>query len=99
MNKYVSVAEAAQKSGFSVDHVRFRLRDKADARRKLGLPADATIVIHVGSEETRKGISVLFHVFHQVMNELSKPLLLRVGERTPASNRIMDKLGITDNVR
>ena len=82
-----------------VDHSRFRPRDKAIARRRLGLPDEATVVLHVGSEEPRKGVPLLFRVFRQIMNGLPEPLLLRVGERTPVSDRIMDELGISDRVR
>ena len=82
-----------------VDHGRFRERDKTESRRRLGLPLDSTIVLHVGSEEPRKGVPILFQAFKAVMNSIPNPLLLRVGEHTPASQQIIAELQIGANVR
>ena len=81
-----------------VRHDLFYLRNKADARQALGLPHDATIVLHIGSEEPRKNIEALLTAFHQLMSRVARPLLLRVGESTPISAKHISSLGIQERV-
>ena len=82
-----------------IDHHQFRVRDKLECRRQLGLPEDATIVLHIGSEEPRKNIAGLLNAFRMLSNEIPHPLLLRVGEITPTTAKLLSSLGIADRVR
>jgi glycosyltransferase involved in cell wall biosynthesis len=82
-----------------VNHRLFHPRDKQEARRALGLPAAATIVLHVGSEEMRKNVPILLKAFHRLVANEPNALLLRVGEATPESAALIRSLGLGDRVR
>ncbi len=62
-----------------VDHSKFRVRDKLETRRLLGLPEMAKIILHVGSSEERKNIPALYRIFRMVRRRVPEALLLRVG--------------------
>ena len=54
----------------------FKIRDKMEARKKLGLPLDKTILLNVSSDQPRKNISIL----PKVMNNLNDHYyLVRIG--------------------
>jgi glycosyltransferase involved in cell wall biosynthesis len=67
-----------------IDHQRFRYRDKLRARRLLGLPEDAKIVLHVGSDEERKNVPTLYGIFRKVRRRVPETVLLRVGTTNEA---------------
>jgi len=82
-----------------IDHYQYHTRDKLDCRRLLGLPEDATIVLHVGSEEPRKNIPVLLKSFQLVSAHVTNPLLVRLGDATPENAKLISSLGIADRVK
>src|SRR5439155_4232031 len=55
---------------------------RADARRRLGLPADATVFICVGTIEPRKAQTVLVQAFGLELAAHPNTLLAFVGART-----------------
>jgi glycosyltransferase involved in cell wall biosynthesis len=78
-----------------IDHSRFRIRDKAEARRLLGLPPTAKIIIHVGSDEERKNVPALYRVFRMVKQVIPDAILLRIG----ATNGVFPPMGLSKYVR
>lgn len=78
-----------------VDHSKFRVRDKVESRRLLGLPESAKIVIHVGSDEERKNVPALYRIFRTVKNAVPEAILLRVG----ATSRVFPPIGLARYVR
>lgn len=63
-----------------VDTDLFRPMDMLECRRKLGLPADASIVCFVGNLAPWQGVDLLIKAFSSVMEKHEKTLLLIVGD-------------------
>jgi len=81
-----------------LDHDQFKPRDKAACRNMLGLDEDKVVVLHVGSEEPRKNIPTLIKAFHKFQREIPNAILIRVGMKTPAIQRLINSLGLGDKV-
>lgn len=81
-----------------LDHEQFKPRDKVTSRRMLGLSEDKVVVLHVGSEEPRKNIPTLIKAFYKFQTEIPNALLIRVGMKTPATQRLINSLGLGDKV-
>ena len=65
------------RSGIDTD--RYRLRDRLLARSRLGLAADAPLVLFVGNLEPRKQLAVLLRAFSRVRALVPAALLIIVG--------------------
>jgi glycosyltransferase involved in cell wall biosynthesis len=78
-----------------VDLSKFRVRDKLEARRMLGLPETANIILHVGSSEERKNIPALYRILRRVRRQVPETILLRVG----AKNGTFPPADLTNAVR
>ena len=75
-----AIAAVAPQLRTSVIHLwtdpSFAIRNRAQARRDLGLPADPVIVLHVGADSSRKNLELL----PRIMNDLGPDfLLVRIG--------------------
>jgi teichuronic acid biosynthesis glycosyltransferase TuaC len=57
----------------------FRERDRGDARRSLGLPESARVVLYVGRLEAQKGIRELLAAFETVRTVVPSAVLVLVG--------------------
>ncbi len=83
-----------------VDHDLLRPRDKATSRKILGLGEDEVLVLHVGTEEEpKKNIPTLIKAFYKFQKEVPNAILMRVGEKTEAAQRLIHSLGLGDKVR
>lgn len=71
---------------------------RAPVRQQLGIPADANVVLHVGSGFERKGVGTLLQA---VARASSKPWAVIVGrdKRSAAYARLAGSLGIASRVR
>lgn len=65
--------------------------EKAEIRRRVGLPVDATIIIFVGSIIHRKGVDVLVEAFTQMNKSNHNLYLLLVGPHTKQENPSIDE--------
>lgn len=63
-----------------VDPTLFRLRDRAEARAALGLPADQRIILYVGNVLETKGVLDLAAAFEQVSARQPSTSLVIVGD-------------------
>lgn len=81
-----------------VDHSEFQPRDKSTAMKMLGLPEDKTIILHVGNEEPRKNIPLLIKAFYKLQKKTSNVVLVRIGEKTEATQSLIQSLGIEEKV-
>ncbi len=81
-----------------MDHNCFKQRDKSISRNTLGLSADNVLVLHVGSEEPRKNIPTLIQAFHKFHRVIPNSVLIRVGERTEAVQRLVREYGLEGKV-
>ncbi len=63
-----------------VDTETFTLRDKAEARRALGLPVDKKIVLTVGRLEPQKGTTDLLEAWARVREVRSDVVLVLIGD-------------------
>jgi len=81
-----------------LDHEIFKQRDKVESRNVLGLDQNKTIVLHVGSEEPRKNIKTLLYAFSYFLEEVPEAILIRIGEGTEETRKIINELGIRNKV-
>jgi glycosyltransferase involved in cell wall biosynthesis len=63
-----------------VDSSLFFPRDRDEARRELGLPEDARVVLFVGRLEPQKGLRELLDAFHRVRARVPRSVLVLVGD-------------------
>jgi glycosyltransferase involved in cell wall biosynthesis len=85
-----------------VDQETFRLRDKQEIRARLGLPADARIIVSVGNLVSIKGPDVLLDAYTRLVPGLQeKTLLVFVGDgpMRPALETAVLENNLTDQVR
>lgn len=87
--------------GNGVDANRFSRGDRADSRRALGLPADATLVLSVGHMTERKGFHLLIEACARIRP--ARPGLLLViagdGPQRGELERLAEASGLGDGVR
>lgn len=81
-----------------LNHQLFFPRDKAESRRRLGLPPEGKIILHVGSEIPRKNLGTLFRALRLVVDQVPSTRLLRVGEKTGRSQRLLQELRLDEGV-
>jgi len=83
---------------YGIDHKIFKPGNKEQVRRRLNLPIDTKIILHVGSEEKRKNIPVLIKSFAKLIPKFDKLMLIRVGYKTPTTSRLINELKISDKI-
>ncbi|HLH46555.1 MAG TPA: glycosyltransferase [Acidimicrobiales bacterium] len=74
----------------------------AAARRSLGVPADAPLLVAAGRQEPQKGFEVLLRAMPRVLEVLPETILLvagREGRATPRLREVMDEAGVAASVR
>jgi teichuronic acid biosynthesis glycosyltransferase TuaC len=79
-----------------IDRARFRPRDRKAARRALGLPIDARIVLYVGNVEAHKGSLDLVRAFATLVQRKTDALLVVVGDGAALADckRLAETLGV-----
>ncbi|MBI1865336.1 MAG: glycosyltransferase, partial [Nitrospirae bacterium] len=88
-----------------VDGAAFRPNQREEARRPLGLPADARIVVSAGGLCRRKGHHRLVEIWPKVRREVPGAMLLIVGgptaegDETEALLRMIGERGLGSDVR
>ncbi|MDP9362705.1 MAG: glycosyltransferase, partial [Chloroflexota bacterium] len=95
----------------AVDVERFRPVDRAEARRRLGIPVDGPVVVYVGRLLPRKDVrNVVRALALLARGEGPPPLLIVVGGATPEPDpvdtpeigelqRLATELGVADRIR
>ncbi len=81
-----------------LDHDLFYPRDRIESRRRLSLPQDKKILLHLGSEIERKQVPLILKFLLRLKNEYPDLILLRHGERTENSRKLIDELGLNGSV-
>ena len=78
-----------------IDRQAFCPRDRAEARRALGLPDDRPVVLYVGHLSREKGAHDLLEAFRSLGGD-SRPTLVLVGDGAGASacRALAEKLGV-----
>jgi glycosyltransferase involved in cell wall biosynthesis len=82
-----------------VDLDLFRPRDRAECRRRLGLPADRPLVLHLGIDKWRKNVAGVLRAFGFLLKRLPDALLVRVGGLSRGNARLASELGLGLNLR
>lgn len=72
-------------------------RDKKECRTKLGLPADARLILHVGTPAPRKNFIAVLKAFKSI-SSLKGISLVKVGAVSDSEERFMVQNGIRDKV-
>jgi teichuronic acid biosynthesis glycosyltransferase TuaC len=75
-----ALADCARTIGNGIDLTRFQPLDRSQARRHLGLPLDAQIVVSVGALATAKGHPLLIRAIARLATERSNLHAYVVGE-------------------
>lgn len=83
-----------------VDHERFSILDRQQARRHLGLELEDKLVLYVGNLKPIKGLDLLLRGFAQADPSESRAQLAIVGGGAEAAglNALAQELGIADRV-
>jgi len=81
-----------------LDHKVFYPRSKNESRKKLGLPLDRPIILHLGSEIPRKQIPLLIRSFKELKNKYSDALLVRHGEKKGETELLIRELGLENDI-
>lgn len=71
---------------------------RPNARALLGLRSDSKIIIHVGTEDRSKNIPFLLKVLQMLSKRVDDLLLIRVGQKSPATQRLIQKLSLENKV-
>jgi glycosyltransferase involved in cell wall biosynthesis len=83
---------------FGVNHASFKPRDKADARSSLGIPAEAAVILNVGTERKNKNIDRLLSVFSLLASRFDELHLVRIGDKDDFFTEKLVELGLADRV-
>jgi len=81
-----------------VDLTTYKVRDKAEARRLLGLPPKSPIVLNVGNEWGHKNTKRLFTAFSKVLKEVPDALLVRIGHTNEEMSPLIQTLSLGEAV-
>jgi glycosyltransferase involved in cell wall biosynthesis len=82
-----------------VDASAFHPLDRRESRARLGLPPESRIVLNVGIDKWRKNIAGLVKAFAQLAQRIPDPLLVRVGQPSQETVRLIRSLGLEAKVR
>jgi teichuronic acid biosynthesis glycosyltransferase TuaC len=103
-NRIVSLGVLPQKVKVipnGVDLDLFRIMDKGEARRRLGIQEDRPIILTVGSQDQVKGTKYLIEAFHMISEKMKSSLQLVCigdGPLRPILVSQVHGLGIADDV-
>jgi len=81
-----------------VNHEIYRMRNKKEAKRTLGLPEDKRILLNVGTENKNKNIKRLIKVFHRLQKRFKDLMLIRVGLPSNEITDLIAKLSLAKKV-
>jgi glycosyltransferase involved in cell wall biosynthesis len=79
--------------GAGLDLTRFPPQDRAAARGRFGLPADAFVVLFLGRKAEYKGLDATLAAFRRLAATHPHAVLLTVGPETDASRRLWESAG------
>jgi glycosyltransferase involved in cell wall biosynthesis len=82
-----------------VNHRLFKPGDKQAARKKLGLPLEKKIILHVGAETRRKNIPTLLKATAELLRGGENVLLVRIGEQVSSTSQVVVELGLGGHVK
>lgn len=81
-----------------VDHALFRTRDQMVCRSVLGLPKSSKMILNVAVDEPRKNIGTLLKSFREVKKKFPNSFLVRIGDETIRTKRLISRLGLANKV-
>jgi len=76
------------------DETLYQPRSKWGARKTLGLPQDCRILLHVGSEEHRKGVATLLKAVYELQKDMPDVMLARVGPADKANMALKRRIAV-----
>lgn len=80
----------------AVEGARFRIRDKAEARKELGIPTDGSVVTFVGRLSHEKGVDVLLDAMPLVHG--ARLAIVGSGAHDSALRNRVSSAGLTDRI-
>lgn len=81
-----------------VDHTLYKPGNREESRHRLGLPQNQKILLNVGAETRRKNIPMLLKTVARLLQEGIEPKLIRVGEKTESTYKLLKELGLDQHV-
>ncbi len=81
-----------------VDLELFKPRDKLSARKRLGLPLNKPIILHVGTDEPRKNSKTLIEALYLVKKKIPNVLLIKIGDMREATRRLILTRELADSI-
>ncbi len=81
-----------------VDHDIYRPMNKNEAREKLGLTANAKIILSVSLEMWRKNIPGAIKAFAELKKKHPEAVLIRTARLKASTKKLVDMLGLNDSV-
>lgn len=76
----------------------FRPRDKVTARKRLGLPLNKPIILHIGTDEPRKNTKTLVEALSLVKEKIPDVIFIKVGDMREATRRLILRKKLNDSV-
>ncbi len=80
-----------------IDREQFKPRDKLEARRRLGLPLERPIVLHVGTDEPRKNTKTLIEALALVKQRIPNLVFVKVGIIRKSTRKLISELGLNES--
>lgn len=103
-----SIAHSLLEAGAAPDHIRripngidlerFQGKAEIDVRERYGLPADAKLVLSVGSYIPRRGFEYLVRAMALVRESFPEAILIIAGRNTEILEPLVAELGLKQNV-
>lgn len=82
-----------------VDTAQFKPRNKTKVRKKLNLPLNKKIILHVGLDNPRKNVAMVVKSFYKIEKKDSNIILIRIGGRGNETMNLIRKLGLEQKVK
>lgn len=79
---------------YGLDHESFKLRDKNECRKELGLPLNKKIILNVGNESHSKNIPTLVEAFYRIKKRINEVMLVKVGDQLESTEFLVKNLGL-----
>ncbi|MGE5637091.1 MAG: glycosyltransferase family 4 protein [Chloroflexota bacterium] len=76
----------------------FKPRDKLTARKRLGLPINKPIMLHIGTDEPRKNSKTLIEALYLVKKKIPNVILIKIGDMREATRRLILTKELNDSV-
>ncbi len=97
--KFIGIPKHKIKVIYLGVHSRYKQRNSLSVRKKLNLPLDKKIILHVGTRDKRKNVSTLIKAFYILQKRMNNVILLRRGPERTENIELIKKLHIAHRIQ